>query len=94
MRIGKGTVMGFWGYLLAGAVVALIVQIFKRGDTKLPWWGLYLVGILGAMGGYALAVQLGVEETGGIDWIRWALSVAVALVAIWVVGAIGGRKKV
>ena len=85
--------MGFWGYLFAGLIVALIVQIVKRGDTKLPWWGLYLVGILGAMGGYALASALGVEATDGIDWIRWALSVGVALVAIWFIGAIGGRKK-
>jgi uncharacterized membrane protein YeaQ/YmgE (transglycosylase-associated protein family) len=85
--------MGFWGYLIAGAFVALIVQIVKRGQTKLPWWGLYLVGILGAMGGYALAAQLDVEETSGIDWIRWALSVGVAVVAIWVIGAIGGRKR-
>jgi uncharacterized membrane protein YeaQ/YmgE (transglycosylase-associated protein family) len=86
-------VMGFWGYLLAGLVVALIVQIVKRGQTKLPWWGLYLVGIVGAMGGYALASQLGVESTSGIDWIRWALSVGVAMVAIWVIGALGGRKR-
>ena len=85
--------MGFWGYLLAGAVVALLVQIVKRGQTKLPWWGLYLVGVVGAMGGYALASLLGVEKTSGIDWIRWALSVGVALVAIWFIGAIGGRKK-
>lgn len=86
-------VMGFWGYLFAGVVVALIVQIVKRGQTKLPWWGLYLCGIVGAMGGYALASQLGVESTSGIDWIRWALSVVVAMVAIWIIGAIGGRKK-
>jgi uncharacterized membrane protein YeaQ/YmgE (transglycosylase-associated protein family) len=81
-----------WATLVGGAVVALIVQIIKKGKTKLPLWGLYACGIVGAIGGYKIAEVLGVEATRGVDWIRWAVSVGVALVAIWLVGALRPKK--
>jgi len=37
-----------------------------------------VIGVVGALAGYFLAGVLGVGETGGIDWIRWIISIAVA----------------
>ena len=74
--------MDLVGALIAGAVVALIATLIRRGKTGLPWWGTWLAGVGGAAIGYWLAAQLGVASTPGIDWLRWVISVAVALVLI------------
>ncbi len=52
-------------------------------------WGT-LIG--GAIGGFKIAAVLGVEATQGVDWIRWAVSVGVALVAIRLVSALKPKK--
>ena len=41
-----------------------------------------ILGIVGALLGYWLAGLLGVNDTKGIDWIRWIISVAVAAVLV------------
>jgi hypothetical protein len=35
--------------------------------------------------GYWIAAALGVEETRGIDWLRWIISIIVAVIAVYFV---------
>ena len=85
--------MDFWQAIVAGAVVAIIASLIKRGKTGLPWYLTWLVGIGGAIGGLYIARALDVADTPGIDWIRWAISVVLAIVLIGVARTIFGRRK-
>ena len=51
-----------------------------------------MLGAVGALVGGAVASLFGVADTNGIDWIRWALSLIAAIVAISAYLAITGRK--
>jgi hypothetical protein len=42
--------------------------------------------------GYYLAAAFGVDETDGIDWIRWLISIAVAVVLVMIAATVTGRR--
>ena len=52
-----------------------------------------ILGILGVLIGYYLAAALGVEATSGVDWLRWIISIIVAVVLIAIYGAVTGRRS-
>ena len=72
--------MGIIGSLIAGAVLAIIASLIQRGSSGMPWWGNWIAGIGGALIGYWLAGLFGVESTNGVDWIRWLISIVVAVI--------------
>ena len=74
--------MSLIGSLVAGAVLALIASLIQRGSSGMPWWGNWIAGIGGALIGYFLADLLGVDKTDGVDWIRWLLSIVVAVILL------------
>ncbi len=84
--------MGLIGSLVAGAVIAIIASLIQRGKSGMPWWGNWIAGIGGAVIGYYLAALLGVESTGGLDWIRWIISVVVAVILLGVGGRFFGKR--
>jgi uncharacterized membrane protein YeaQ/YmgE (transglycosylase-associated protein family) len=43
--------------------------------------------------GYYLAAALGVAATNGIDWLRWIISIIVAVILIAIYGAVTGRRN-
>jgi uncharacterized membrane protein YeaQ/YmgE (transglycosylase-associated protein family) len=86
--------MGFWGVLIAGAILAIIASLLRRGKSGMPWWGNWLAGIGGALLGYWIAGLLGVAETDGVDWIRWLISIVVAIILLGVGGALFGKRRV
>jgi len=64
-------------------------RTFSEEDTMLSFIGMIIAGaVLGAL----VASLFGVAHTDGIDWIRWALSLVAAIVAISVYLAVTGRK--
>jgi len=79
--------------LVAGAVLAVIASMFERGKSGMPWWGNWIAGIGGAVIGYWLAAQLGVAETPGIDWIRWIVSIVVAVILLGAGGRFFAKKR-
>ena len=58
-----------------------------------PFWLTILCGIAGVIVGWYVAAALGVEETSGVDWIRWIISVLVAAVFVMAAATITGRRK-
>lgn len=90
---GEDQHRGFWGALVAGAVLAVIASLLRRGKSGMPWWGNWLAGIGGAVGGYYLADAVDVAETSGVDWIRWGISIVVAVILLGVGGKFLGKKK-
>lgn len=70
-----------WG-LLAGIIIGPLARLVLPGkqDISLPMT--IVVGAVGAIIGGLIAQWLGVGDTDGIDWIKHAIQVAVAAIAI------------
>ncbi|MFG2291526.1 GlsB/YeaQ/YmgE family stress response membrane protein [Streptomyces sp. NPDC048595] len=83
--------------IIVGLVLGLIAKAIIPGKQQIPLWLTVIFGMLGSVLGNWLATGIGVNETGGIDWIRHLLQLigAVLVVGIgdrlWV--SLRGRKK-
>lgn len=83
--------------IIVGLVLGLIAKAIIPGKQQIPLWLTVVFGMLGSVLGNWLATGIGVNETGGIDWIRHALQLvgAVLIVGIgdrlWV--SMRGRKR-
>jgi uncharacterized membrane protein YeaQ/YmgE (transglycosylase-associated protein family) len=81
------------GSIIAGIIVGVLARLVLPGRQNISVIITIILGILGALIGWWLAGLLGVQETGGIDWIRWLISVIVAAILIVIYGSITGRKQ-
>lgn len=70
------------GLIIFGAVIGALARLFMKGSQPLGILWTIILGVLGALAGYWVAGLLGVEDTDGIDWIRWAISIVAAIVFI------------
>lgn len=86
--------MSFVWAIIAGLIIGLIARAVLPGKQDIPIWLTILVGVVGAIAGNALASALGVEDTGGFDWIRHILQVVVAVILIAVVAPLWTRRQV
>ena len=84
--------MSIIGSLVAGAVLAIIASLIQKGSSGMPWWGNWIAGVGGALIGWWLAGLLGVDSTDGVDWIRWLISIVVAVVLLGVGRAIWPKR--
>lgn len=84
--------MTFVGLIIAGIVVGLLARLALPGRQPIGFLLTVLVGIVGTLVGWFLAGALGVQSTGGIDWLRWIISIAVAAVLVAVVAGTSGRR--
>jgi uncharacterized membrane protein YeaQ/YmgE (transglycosylase-associated protein family) len=81
--------------ILAGAVVGLLGKYFAPGDKDdVPLVLTVGLGIAGVIGGRFLAALIGVRETPGPDWIKWAIQIGLATVLVMGASiALARRKK-
>ncbi|HET7476684.1 MAG TPA: GlsB/YeaQ/YmgE family stress response membrane protein [Dermatophilaceae bacterium] len=86
-----GTIIGT---IIFGAVIGALARLVLPGKQNIGVLVTVIIGIVGALIGYWLAGLLGVNNTGGIDWIRLIISVAVAAVLVTAYGSISGRRAV
>ncbi len=81
------------GVLIAGLIIGLLGKFVAPGDRdNIPLWLTVLCGIGGVLLGYYLAGALGVQDTRGIDWMRWIISIAVAAVLVMIAATVTGRS--
>ena len=86
--------MEILGVIVAGIIIGLFGKLLAPGDKdNIPLWLTVACGIVGVIAGYYIAAALGVDETDGIDWIRWFISIAVAVVAVIVAATLTGRRS-
>ena len=86
--------MEILGVIIAGIIIGLLGKLLAPGDKdNIPLWLTVLCGVVGVVAGYYIAAALGVDETDGIDWIRWIISIAVAVVAVIVAATLTGRRS-
>jgi uncharacterized membrane protein YeaQ/YmgE (transglycosylase-associated protein family) len=76
--------MGWLWAIIVGLVLGLVAKAIIPGKQHVPLWLTVILGMLGAIGGNAVARAAGVDATAGIDWWRhvFQLVAAVILVAI------------
>ena len=84
--------LSFIGMIIAGAVLGALARLVMRGEQNISVLWTVVLGAVGALVGGAVASLFGVAHTDGIDWIRWALSLVAAIVAISVYLGVTGRK--
>ncbi|MEU8914211.1 GlsB/YeaQ/YmgE family stress response membrane protein [Streptomyces sp. Je 1-4] len=83
--------------IIVGLVLGLIAKAIIPGKQQIPLWLTVIFGMLGSVLGNWAATGIGVNETGGIDWIRHLLQLAGAVLVVgigdrlWV--SMRGRKK-
>lgn len=81
------------GVIVAGIIIGLLGKLLAPGDKdNIPLWLTVVCGVVGVIAGYYIAAALGVDETDGIDWVRWIISIAVAVVAVIVAATLTGRR--
>ena len=82
------------GLLVAGLIIGLLGKFAAPGDKdNIPLWLTVLCGIGGVLIGYYVAGALGVGDTGGVDWIRWIISIVLAAVLVVAASTLTGRNN-
>ena len=84
--------LSFIGMIIAGAVLGALARLIMPGVQNISILWTVVLGAVGALIGAIIASFFGVAQTAGIDWIRWALSIIAAIVAISIYLSVTGRK--
>lgn len=84
-----GTIL--WA-LVAGVVLGYLGKLLLPGRQNIPAWATIGAGIAAALIGGVIADWLGVGDTAGIDWTRHIIQVVLAVLAIWLVARLMGRR--
>lgn len=79
--------------IVIGAIIGLLGKFVAPGDKdNIPIWLTVICGIGGVLIGFYIAGLLGVEDTSGIDWIKWIVSIGVAAVLVVIASSVTGRN--
>ena len=81
------------GLIIAGLVIGALGRLAVPGKQSMPIWVHLIVGVAAVLVGYWIAALLGVDETDGIDWIRWIISIVVAAVLVMIAATLTGRPR-
>jgi uncharacterized membrane protein YeaQ/YmgE (transglycosylase-associated protein family) len=81
-----------WQSLLAGIIVGPLARLVLPGRQNISLLITILLGALGALVGDLIYSSFGGEATGGIDWVRWAVRVAVGALAVVLFSMVRGRR--
>jgi uncharacterized membrane protein YeaQ/YmgE (transglycosylase-associated protein family) len=85
-----GTIIGL---IIAGIIIGALARLFMPGRQAIGMIATIVVGIIGTLVGYWIAAALGVEETNGVDWIRWIISIIVAVILVAITASVMGRGR-
>lgn len=79
--------------IILGAVIGSMARLFMKCDQPMGVVATIALGILGALAGYWVAGLLGVAHTNGVDWLRYIISILLAMGFIGIYLGIMGRSK-
>lgn len=84
---------GIIGFLVTGIVLGVVAKLLIPGKQAIPFWLTILCGIAGAGIGNILAAVIGVDDTGGIDWLRHGLQILGAIVVVIVISGLWAKIR-
>lgn len=70
------------GALIVGALVGGLARLILPGRQEMSFFATITVGFIAALVGGAIAQVFGVGDTSGIDWIKLAIQVGLAMVGV------------
>lgn len=80
--------------IAVGLIIGLLGKFLAPGDKdNTPIWLTLLCGIGGVLLGSLLYSALGGDDTNGVDWIRWIVSIVVAAVLVVIASTVMGRNS-
>lgn len=92
-----GTIIGT---IIFGAIIGALARLVLPGKQNISIVMTIILGIIGALIGYFLwglisgkGFTIG-STTGGIDWIRWVISIVVAAILVSIYAGTTGRRQV
>ena len=78
------------GTIIFGAIIGMLARAVLPGRQSISAPITVILGIAGAVVGYWVMP----ENTGGIDWLRWIVSIAAAAALTVGYGLATGRKQI
>ena len=79
--------------ILAGVVVGLLGKLFAPGDKdNVPLWLVIALGVVGVVVGRLVAAQIGVADTDGGDWMKWAIQIGLAVILVMITSVLLARR--
>jgi uncharacterized membrane protein YeaQ/YmgE (transglycosylase-associated protein family) len=82
------------GILVAGLIIGLLGKLVAPGDKdNIPLWLTLLCGIGGVLLGLFVYTAFGGNGSPGVDWVRWAVSIALAAVLVVLASTFTGRSS-
>ena len=78
--------------VIVGVVVGGLARILLPGAQRIGVILTILAGAVAAYAGNFIAEAMGLASTDGIDWAKLGIQVLLAMVVIGVIGGVGGRR--
>jgi uncharacterized membrane protein YeaQ/YmgE (transglycosylase-associated protein family) len=80
--------------IVIGIIIGALGRLVIPGRQHIPIWLTIVIGIVAALIGTAIAANLDVADTKGIDWIEIAIQVGLAAVGVVLASSLYGRRSV
>lgn len=77
--------------LVLGVVVGSIARILLPGAQRIGAFLTITAGALAAYAGHFIAEAMGLASTDGIDWAKLGIQVLLAMIVIGAIGGVGRR---
>jgi uncharacterized membrane protein YeaQ/YmgE (transglycosylase-associated protein family) len=84
---------GIISAIIVGLIIGALGRLVLPGKQNIPVWLTIVVGIGAALLGTAIARNMGLAETSGIDWTEILIQVVLAAVGVGVVAAFSSRRS-
>lgn len=84
-----GTIL--WA-LIAGTIIGVIARLILPGRQNISIWATIGVGVAAALIGGLIADWLGVGTTRGVDWIKHAIQVGLAVLFVALVARVMANR--
>jgi uncharacterized membrane protein YeaQ/YmgE (transglycosylase-associated protein family) len=92
-RAGYLSRMEIIGIIIAGIIIGLLGKfVAPSGKDDIPLWLTVVCGVGGVLIGLGIYQAFGGNGSNGVDWTRWAVSIACAAVLVVIASSVTGRS--
>jgi len=78
--------------IVLGAIIGGIARLLLPGVQQIGVVLTIAAGALAVYVGHWIAEAIGVASTSGIDWIKLAIQIVLAMIVVGVIGGVGSRR--